>query len=113
MKTTLTTIAAFALVFLGSTPQAEARGHRNPRTTVYVSGHLSCGTPTYRERYIVRYDRWENPVWASRPCRAPYRPVYRPAVRPIYVAPCPPPYIAPCPPPYVRPGFAVQATWSR
>lgn len=112
MKTTLTAITALTLVFLAAAPQAEARGHRSYRNTVYVSGHLSCGTPIYRERYVIRYDRWGNPVWASRPCRAPYRPVVRRAYRPVCPPVVRPVYVAPCPTPYARPGFSVQATWS-
>ncbi|MES2476825.1 MAG: hypothetical protein V4640_13660 [Verrucomicrobiota bacterium] len=107
MKTTLTAIAA--LVFLGASPNAEARSYR---TTVFVSSYLPCGTPVYRERYCSGMDRWGNPVWLTRPCRNSYRPAYRPVVRPICRPARRPVYVAPCPPPRVRPGFGFQATWS-
>lgn len=67
MKTIATAFAAIALT-LGAATTASARDYCESgyRTTVYVSGHASCGTPIYTERYVVRFDRHGHPVWGCR-----------------------------------------------
>ncbi|MES2657523.1 MAG: hypothetical protein V4689_02840 [Verrucomicrobiota bacterium] len=108
MKAILTIIAVISLSWLGSAPQAEARGIQS---RVYISSHLPCGTPIYTERYFIRYDRCGTPIWGKRVLR----PAYRPVVRPIYVAPCPPRYVAPrrCVAPRYGVNFAIQGSFSR
>lgn len=108
MKTTIATLAIAALTFFAAAPQAEAR-HKN---RVYVSGHTSCGSPIYQERYFVGYDRCGNPIWRTRIVR---QPSYRPAPR--YVAPCPPAYHHQAPVRYPRPysggSFVIQGGFCR
>lgn len=67
MKTIATAFAAIALT-LGAASTASARDYCDSgyRTTVYVSGYASCGTPIYTERYVVRIDRRGHPVWGCR-----------------------------------------------
>jgi hypothetical protein len=85
MKTIIAAIAISAFTFIGSSV-ADARPHRHS-SHVYISSYKSCGSPVYKERYFVGYDRWGNEIWKTRLVRQSYRPV----VRPRYVAPCPPP----------------------
>lgn len=108
MKTALTAIAAVALSWFGSAPQAEARHCEN---RVYISSYLPCGTPVYTERYLIGYDHCGNPVWGKRILR----PAYRPVVRPVYVAACPPVYVAPrrCEAPHYATGFTIQGSFRR
>lgn len=96
MKTLVTTLGLAALALTTFANTADARPRHGNR--IYVSGHRSCGTPIYSERYFVRYDRCGVPVWAVRP--------YCPPV----VRPCPPPYYGPRP--YVAPGVVFQATFT-
>ena len=105
MKTLLVTLGIAALALVGTAPKAEAHGYRS---TVYISGYRSCGTPIYKERYFIGYDRWGRPVWGTRIVRRDYRPV----VRTRYVAPCPPP-VRYYPAPHYGGGFSVQATFRR
>jgi hypothetical protein len=67
MKTIATAFAAIALT-LGAATQASARDYceSDYRTTVYISGYASCGTPIYTERYVVRVDRYGHPIWGCR-----------------------------------------------
>jgi hypothetical protein len=75
MKTIATTFAIAALALLGAAPQAEARhGHKS---RIYISGHLSCGSPIYSERYFVGYDDCGNEIWRVRRVRQEYREVVR------------------------------------
>jgi len=104
MKTIIATLGFITLTLIGTTPDAEARGHRS---TVYVSGYRSCGTPIYKERYFIGYDRCGRPIWGTRVVRTSYRPV----VRTRYVAPCPPPVRYR--PPYYGSGVSIQATFRR
>ena len=83
MKTIVTTLAVAAISLFVTAPEAEARHS----SRIYISGHMSCGTPIYKERYFVGYDRWGREIWQTRVVRHHYRPV----VRPRYVAPLPPP----------------------
>jgi hypothetical protein len=85
MKTSLIITAAIAAItLLGVSPSAEARSyHKHPKSHVYVSGHRSCGTPIYTERYLIRYDRCGYPVWGYRTVQRycpPPREYYRPRV---------------------------------
>lgn len=80
MKTLLTTFAIAAFTLLGAAPQAEARSYESH---VYISGHQSCGTPIYTERYFIGHDHWGRPLWGTRVVRHHYRPVVR------YAAPYP------------------------
>lgn len=57
----LTLVTAF--LAMGLTTQAEAR---HARSTVYVSGYRSCGTPIYTMRYLVGYDHCGRPIWRYR-----------------------------------------------
>lgn len=88
MKTILTTLAVAAFTLLGATPQAEARSHESH---VYISGHQSCGTPIYTERYFIGYDHWGRPLWGTRVVRYHHRPIVR------HVAPYPIGYCYPQP----------------
>ena len=93
MKTTfLITAAIAALTLFGATPSAEAGSrHKHYKSHVYVSGYRSCGTPIYKERYIIRYDHCGYPVWGYRIVSPPVR--YCPPPRHYYHRPaCPPPY---------------------
>jgi hypothetical protein len=83
MKTIAVTLGTALLALLGTTISAEARySHRgHPSSHVYVSGHRSCGTPIYTERYFVGYDCRGNPIWG-------YRQIVHTPRR--VVAPCPP-----------------------
>ncbi len=99
MKTIATTIAIAALALLGAVPQADARSRSSHSSRVYISGHRSCGTPIYMERYFIGYDRCGDPIWGQRPVRQSYRPPVR------YPAPCPPPYYSN---PY-RPSYREQS----
>lgn len=92
MKTILTTFAIAALALIGAAPEAQARHPHQHSSRVYISGHRSCGTPIYSERYFIGYDRCGEPIWGVRTVHQPY---YRPVVQPRYVAPCPPPYQRP------------------
>lgn len=67
MKTIATVIAAIALA-LGASSKAEAREYRGDsyRSSYYVSGRASCGTPIYTERFFIRVDRHGHPVWGYR-----------------------------------------------
>lgn len=67
MNTIATAFAAIALT-LGAATHANARDYceSDYRTTVYVSGYASCGTPIYTERYVVRVDRHGHPIWGCR-----------------------------------------------
>jgi hypothetical protein len=80
MKTLLTPFAIIAFALLGASPKAEARHFESH---VYISGHRSCGTPIYTERYFIGYDCWGRPLWGTRVVRHHYRPVVR------HVAPYP------------------------
>lgn len=95
MKKTIITLAVATMALLGASSQAEARD----RGGVYVSGYSSCGTPVYRERYLVGYDCHGREIWGTRSARQQYRPTYRPSYRQVEyrrrAAPCPPP---PCDP---------------
>jgi hypothetical protein len=100
MKTWITTAAIAALALLGATPNAEARDrhhhreyrHHMPDSHIYISGHRSCGTPIYRQRYCVGHDRYGRPIWRTRVVAAPryYRSEGRPRYRSAPV--CPPSY---------------------
>ena len=92
MKTTfLITAAIAAFTLFGATSSAEAGRHKHYKNHVYVSGYRSCGTPIYKERYIIRYDRCGYPIWGYRIVSAPVR--YSPPPRHYYHRPaCPPPY---------------------
>jgi hypothetical protein len=94
MKTkSLITAAIAALGLLGAAPSAEARSyHKHSGSHVYISGHRSCGTPIYKERYFIGYDRYGHPMWRYRVVAAPVR--YYPPPRRHYHPPavCPPPY---------------------
>ncbi len=74
------TLAA-AVVLLSSIPQADARSRHSSR--IYISGHRSCGTPIYTERYFIGYDHCGNEIWGKR--------IIQYERRQRYVAPCPPP----------------------
>jgi hypothetical protein len=89
MKAILTTFAIAALALLGSTPEVQARPYHHSGGGVFISGHRSCGTPIYSERYLVGYDRCGAPIWGVRAVRQPY---YRPVERSRYVQPCQPQY---------------------
>jgi hypothetical protein len=91
VKTIATTLAIAAFALLGTATQADARSRSGHSSRVYISGHRSCGTPIYMERYFIGYDRCGNPIWGERPVRQSYRPRVR------YQAPCPQPsyYSAP------------------
>ncbi|MGE9267771.1 MAG: hypothetical protein ACQKBY_06710 [Verrucomicrobiales bacterium] len=43
--------------------QAEAGTIRIGYSTVYVSGHASCGTPIYTRRVCVGHDRYHRPIY--------------------------------------------------
>lgn len=89
MKAILTTLAIATLALLGSAPEAHARPYHHSGGGVFISGHRSCGTPVYSERYFIGYDHCGAPIWGTRIVRQSY---HRPVVRTRYVAPCPPPY---------------------
>lgn len=93
MKTWITTLAIGALALAAATPRAEAKKHKDygSKTSYYISGHRSCGTPIYSVRYVAGFDRCGNPVWNTRVVGSPHQ--YRNApVRRHYSAPvCPPP----------------------
>ncbi len=80
-KINITIIVAAALAMLGAAPLAEARSYGHPASHVYISGHRSCGTPIYKERFFIRYNHCRRPVWGYRVVAGP-RHYYRPAVRP-------------------------------
>jgi hypothetical protein len=94
MKTTfLITATIAAITLFGPVSSAEARSrHKHSQSHVYVSGYRSCGTPLYKERYIIRYDRCGYPVWGHRVVHPPVR--YCPPPRQYHRRPvvCPPPY---------------------
>jgi len=92
MKAILTTFAIAALALIGAAPEAQARHPHQHSNRVYISGHRSCGTPVYSERYFIGYDRCGEPVWGVRPVRES---CYRQVVEPRFAAPCPPPYQPP------------------
>lgn len=89
----LITAAISALALLGVTSPAEAGSyHKHHRNHVYASGYRSCGTPIYREKYLIAYDRCGYPVWGYRIVSPPVR--YCPPPRDYYhsrPAVCPPP----------------------
>lgn len=89
MKAILTTFAIATLALLGSAPEVQARPYHPSGGGVYISGHRSCGTPIYSERYFIGYDRCGAPIWGVRAVRQSY---YRPVAQPRYVAPCQPQY---------------------
>lgn len=107
-KFTTSLIAAVAMVI--AAPSAEAQRHRHhhgqQNQMIFVSGYHPCGTPIYSERFVVRYDRFNRPVYRVRPVR--HRPGFvRPAPRGYYA---PHGYYAPqsvCPPPH-RGGAAIR-----
>lgn len=116
MKTIALTLGIAALGLFGTAPTVEARGYNHNRghvaSHVHVSGHRSCGTPIYTERYLVGYDRRGFPVWG-------YRQVVHPPRR-FVPAPCPPPrVIHPCGGPIVhrpydhRTGIVIHGTIRR
>jgi len=72
---TTATATVIALILLGAAPTSEARCSPSSRT--YISGHRSCGTPIYTQRYFVGYDRCGHEVWGTRVVRSPYRRVVR------------------------------------
>lgn len=74
MKTILITCAIAAFTLLGAAPQAEARSYESH---IYISGHQSCGTPIYTERYFIGHDHCGRPLWGTRVVRHNYRPVVR------------------------------------
>jgi hypothetical protein len=96
-KLITTLIAAAAMIAAAPSADAQRHHHRNhPHAQhdryIFISGYQHCGSPIYSERYIVRYDRRNRPVYGYRTVR--HRPHFvRPAPRGYYVAP------APCPPP--------------
>lgn len=120
MKTILSTFAITTLALIGLAPEAQARPphhHHHHSNRVYVSGHRSCGTPIYSERYLVGYDPCGEPIWGVRTVRQPY---CRPEVEPRYVAPCPSPYQRPirnpyssCNRPYSGGGVVIQGYFGR
>ncbi len=63
MKTTILLTMATLLLTMGLAPRADAR---HERSTVYISGYRSCGTPIYAMRYWVGYDRCGRPIWKYR-----------------------------------------------
>lgn len=94
MKTRIAILAAVVLATLSAAPRAEAR---HPESRIYISGHLACGSPVYKERYFMGYDRCGNAVWGTRVVRYEslgYR-ARRPVAVPRYVEPCAPVYHAP------------------
>ena len=64
MKKLLTLLSVFATLFALAPMQAEARGHCNTGTTVYVSGRTSCGCPIYTKKVFRYYDCHGYPVYA-------------------------------------------------
>jgi hypothetical protein len=112
VKTIATTIAIAALALLGAAPQADARSRSSHASRIYVSGHRSCGTPIYMERYFIGYDRCGNPIWGQRPVRHSYRPPVR------YQEHCAPHHSNPYRSGYREPsyrsgGFVVQGHFGR
>lgn len=97
MKSFICTFAITALTLVGAAPQAEARSSRHS-SHVYISGYRSCGTPIYKQRYVVRYDRCGAPVWGYRVVAAPrvYCPPPRPRCYPVPACPPPLPYYGGC-----------------
>lgn len=89
MKAILTTLAIATLALVGSAPEAQARPYHHSGGGVFISGHRSCGTPIYSERYLVGYDRCGAPIWEVRFVR---QPSYRHVSRQRYVEPCQPQY---------------------
>jgi hypothetical protein len=89
MKAILTTFAIATLALLGSAPEVQARPYHHSGSRVFVSGHRSCGTPIYSERYLIGYDHCGAPIWGVRAVRHSY---HRPVAQPRYVEPCQPRY---------------------
>ncbi len=78
MKNSIIPIAVAILALISTTPQAEARHGR--KSSVYISGYKSCGTPIYSRRYVPEYDSCHAP-------RREYR-EYRPVAREYEYSSC-------------------------
>lgn len=87
MKKVLTLLSVFATLFVLAPVQAEARSYSHG-TTVYVSGHTSCGCPIYTKKVFRYHDCRGNPVYAyyrmpvNHKCQHRnnhYRPVQKPS----------------------------------
>lgn len=88
MKSFICTFAIAAIALIGAAPDAEARSY-DQSSPARFSGYSHSGKPVYTKSYIVGYDRYGRPIWASRSAPAPSRycappprchpaPVYRP-----------------------------------
>lgn len=64
MKRIALSLAAAALAFFGSAPEAAA--YHSHHSSTYVSSYARCGCPVYVQRYVAYRDGWGRPVWRTR-----------------------------------------------
>lgn len=103
MKNIIISFVIAGLSLFGATA-ANAHGFAS---RVYISGYQSCGTPIYKERYFIGYDRCGRQIWGTRLVARRYAPV----VVPRYVAPCRYTVVRPAPCARYYPGIQVRASF--